>query len=90
MSKYETSVAYSDRILELVCELEQTKHAILDLKKKQALLRGSKKDFEATAKAIIDESFTYHEAIPKLTVPQLQIQESDKVAEETTVAQKGP
>lgn len=60
----------------------------MELEKKQELLRGLTKDFAITAEAIIDGSFTYHEAVSKLIVCEIRPHKSDEVTEKAVATQK--
>lgn len=53
LKKEEKAITYSNRILELVSELQSANHEMSKVEMNRALLRGLAKEFDITAESII-------------------------------------
>lgn len=86
LDKGEKVVGYSNRILDLVNELESAGHQVSEVEKKRALLRGLTSEFDVTAETIMDGKHSYHEAVSKLIIRETRIQDTAEKEEKAFVA----
>lgn len=61
----EKFVAYSDRVVELINELESTGHNISELEKEHSLLRSMPKQFDITAKTIMGRTYSCYKTFSR-------------------------
>lgn len=73
----EVKIAYLNRMLETVSEIERAHSSISALEKKHALLRKLTKVFEILAKIIIAENYNFHEAASKLIFREMKLLERE-------------
>lgn len=81
MAKGEKVIEYSNRVEELVSELESAGHHTSGVEKKRALLRGLPSTFDITAETIMGVNFAYDEAVAKLVVRETRIVQVDEKSE---------
>lgn len=79
LNKGETIVAYSNRIVDLISELESAVHNISELENKLTLLRGLPKDFEVKAETLLVKKYNPYKAVSRIIVRETRLHDSQIV-----------
>lgn len=89
MKKGEKVIEYSNRVEELVSELESAGHPTSVVEKKRALLRGLPTTFDITAETCMGGDFDYDESVAKLIVRETRIIQVDENCETALAMKQG-
>lgn len=86
LSKSETKVEYSNRILKLISELECAGYNIFRAEKKRVMLKGLSRAIDVTTETFMASDCNFHEAISKLIVRESCIKQLKEKIESSLVA----
>lgn len=81
LEKREKILNYSNRVIELIIELDVAGHNVNRFEQKRALLCSLPSAYEVTAEHILESNFSFEDAFARLIVRESRILQNDKLSE---------